>query len=118
MPQLLATSPDFLSSGASPLAQAREQNEAVKETVEQSAAELLLINAVLEHELPLQVKKGDVAQALKKADELQTRIDESAADLAEVNDLLLQEADARADLEQELADTKAALTRAESRPAN
>jgi hypothetical protein len=99
---------------ATPLVRALDQNEAVKETVEQSANELLVINAVLKQELPDEVQAGEVAQALRKTDELETRIHESAEDLAQVNQVLAKEIDERAGLERELARTKAALARAKS----
>jgi C4-dicarboxylate-specific signal transduction histidine kinase len=97
---------------ATPLERALGQNEAVKETVEQSAAELLVINTVLKQELPLHVQAGEVAQALQKTDALETRIQESAEDLAQVNETLEQEIGERADLERELTRTKAALAKA------
>ena len=97
---------------STPLQRALDQNEAVKDTVEQSAAELLVINTVLKQEIPPHVQTGDVAQALQKTDELETRIQESADDLAQVNETLEQEIGERADLERELAHTKAALAKA------
>jgi C4-dicarboxylate-specific signal transduction histidine kinase len=103
---------------ATPLVRALDQNEAVKDTVEQSANELLVINAVLKQELPDDVQAGEVAQALRKTDELETRIHESAEDLAQVNQVLAQEIDQRAELESELARTKAALARAKSETAD
>lgn len=96
-------------STASPLAQALDLNEAVKESVEQSAAELVMINAVLKQELPADVQFGDVAQALQRTDELELKINDTAQDLAMVNEALAQEIDQRVDLERELAETKAAL---------
>lgn len=99
-------------SASTPLERALGQNEAVKDTVEQSAAELLVINTVLKQELPPHVQAGEVAQALQKTDALETRIQESAEDLAQVNETLEQEIGERADLERELARTKAALARA------
>jgi C4-dicarboxylate-specific signal transduction histidine kinase len=97
---------------ATPLERALDQNEAVKDTVEQSAAELLVINAVLKQEVPPHIQTGEVAQALQKTDELEVRIQESAEDLAQINQTLEQEIGERADLERELAKTKAALAKA------
>ncbi|MEO7885207.1 MAG: hypothetical protein ABIR76_00485 [Polaromonas sp.] len=107
MPQQPSAAP-----AATPLERALGQNEAVKDTVEQSAAELLVINTVLKQELPPQIQTGEVAQALQKTDALETRIQESVEDLAQVNEVLEQQIDERADLERELAKTKAALARA------
>ncbi|MFC6281856.1 MULTISPECIES: hypothetical protein [Polaromonas] len=100
------------SSKPTPLARALDQNETAKDTVEQSAAELVVINAVLKQEIPGYVQVGEVAQALQKTDALENKIQDTAQDLAEVNEVLAQEIDERADLERELAATKAALARA------
>ena len=102
-------SPQSEAAPASPLERALDQNTSVQETVESTSAELAVINAVLEVGLPGDVKKGDVAQALKKTDELETKIQDTAQELAEVNDALAQEIDAREALESELAATKAKL---------
>ncbi len=111
MPQLQPVSPP-----STPLRQALNQNEAVKDTVEQSAAELVVINAVLKQEVPREAQTGEVAQALQKTDELEDRIEASAEDLGKVNEALKQEIDERARLEKELAATRAALAKARSQP--
>lgn len=99
------------TANATALGRALDQNAAVKDTVEQSAAELAVINAVLKQELPGHIQKGEVAQALRKTDDLEMKIQDTAQDLAEVNEVLAQEIDARLGLETELAATKAALAR-------
>lgn len=96
------------------LQQALVQNKAAHETVEQSAAELVVINAVLKQEIPQAAQTGDVAQALQKTDELESRIQSSADELAQVNQTLKQEISERADLERQLADTQAALQDAQT----
>jgi hypothetical protein len=98
-----------------PLERALDRNETVEETVKQSSAELFVINAVLKQEIPDHIQTGDVAQALKKTGELEGKIQESAADLAHVNELLEQEIGERADVERELAATKAALAKARAK---
>ena len=95
-----------------PLERALEQNETVQTIVEQSVAELVVINAVLKHEIPDHVQTGDVAQALQRTDELETKINHTAQELAQVNEVLAHEIDERVGLEQELAYTKAALVQA------
>lgn len=95
-----------------PLDRALEKNEAVKESVEQSAQELVVINAVLKQEIPEHVQTGELAQALEQSDAIEERLQESADDLAEVNQVLEQEISERAELERELAQTKAALAEA------
>ncbi len=116
MPQPPIASPvdPQASDSSSALAQALDRNEAVKDTVEQSAAELVMINAVLKQELPGHVQTGDVAHALQRTDELEVKINDTAQDLAQVNEVLAQEIDQRVDLERELAETKAALVEAQN----
>ncbi len=105
--------PDTSSLAAdTALDRALEKNEAVKESVEQSAQELVVINAVLKQEIPDHVQTGELAQALEKSDAIEERLQESADDLAEVNQALEQEISERAELERELAQTKAALAEA------
>jgi hypothetical protein len=101
---------------ATPLGRALDQNVSVKDAVEQSSAELAVINAVLNQELPGDIKKGDVGQALQKTDALEHKIQDAADDLAEVNEVLAHEIDQRADLERELAATKAALACEKAKP--
>jgi C4-dicarboxylate-specific signal transduction histidine kinase len=103
-----------LSFTSTSLERALDQNEAIQDTVEQSAAELCVINAVLKQEVPDHVQTGDVAQALQKTDELESRIQSSADDLAQVNQALKQEISARAELERQLASAQAALDQAQS----
>jgi C4-dicarboxylate-specific signal transduction histidine kinase len=95
------------------LERALDQNEAIQETVEQSAAELCVINAVLKQEVPAHAQNGDVAQALQKSDELEGRIQNSADDLEQVNKALKNEIKARIDLERQLATARAELEQAQ-----
>ena len=97
-----------------PLERALDQNEAIQDTVVQSAAELCVVNAVLQHEVPEHLKTGDVAQALQRADELEERIQVSADNLQEVNAALKEEIQVRVELEEQLASTQAALEQAQN----
>jgi C4-dicarboxylate-specific signal transduction histidine kinase len=96
-------------SGPTSLERALDQNEIVRDTVENSADELLLINAVLKQKIPGHAQTDELAQALQKGDELEDRIQESAESLARVNLVLEQEIAERADLERKLAAARAAL---------
>ena len=96
------------------LAEARDLNVQAQDKVEQSASELLVINAVLKQELPDYIQTGEVAQALQKTDELEGKIQETAADLAFVNAVLSHEIHERVSLERELDAAKAALAHATS----
>ncbi|MFZ3139765.1 hypothetical protein [Polaromonas sp.] len=100
------------------LERALDQNEAIQETVEQSAAELCVINAVLKQEVPEHVKTGDVAEALQKTDEIESRIQNSAGNLEQVNQALKEEIKARADLERQLASTQAELEQVQNAAQN
>jgi len=102
---------------STPLERALEQNEAAQGIVEQSAAELVVIHAVLKQEIPDHVQTGDVAYALQRTDELEIKIGDTAQELAQVNEVLAQEIGERVDLERELAATKAALAQAIDHPA-
>ena len=99
------------------LERALEQNETAQGIVEQSAAELVVIHAVLKQELPDHMQTGDVAHALQRTDELEIKISDTAQELAQVNEVLAQEIGERVDLERELAATKAALAQATEHPA-
>ena len=101
------------SAESTALGRALDQNAAAKDAVEQSAAELVVINTVLKQEIPDDVQTGDVAQALLRTDALEVKISDAAQDLAQVNEVLAQEIDQRIDLERELAQTKAALVEAQ-----
>jgi C4-dicarboxylate-specific signal transduction histidine kinase len=104
----------FTAPLSTPLARALDQNETVQETVAQSADELLLINTVLKQEIPSHIQTDAVVQALQQGGELEGKIQESADNLAQVNQALEREIAERAELERELADTKAALAEAQS----
>lgn len=107
-----SASPPSNTDQTTPLSRALEQNETALDNIEQSAAELVVINAVLKQEIPDHLQTGDVAQALLRTDELETKINDTAQELAQVNEVLAQEIGERVELEQQLADTKAALVEA------
>jgi len=90
-----------------------DQNEAIQETVEQSAAELCIVNAVLTQEVPAYLQTGEIAQAIERSEELESRIQSSADELAQVNLALKEEVILRADLERQLASAQAALDQAQ-----
>jgi len=98
------------------LEHALDQNEAIQESVEQSAAELCVVSAVLSREIPDDVKTGEVAQAIQRTEQLEDRIQTSADDLAKVNQALKSEISARANLERQLAAAQAELSRVQAPP--
>jgi len=99
-----------------PLEHALDQNEAIQESVEQSAAELCVVSAVLSREIPDDVKTGEVVQAIQRTEELEDRIQTLADDLAKVNQTLKSEISARANLERQLAAAQAELSRVRAQP--
>ncbi|MDB5744967.1 MAG: hypothetical protein JWR68_3282 [Polaromonas sp.] len=105
--------PTFVAQAPTPLERVLDQNESIQETVEQSAAELCVINAVLKQEVPEEMQTGEIAEALHKTDALEARIQSSADDLEQVNQALKQEICARAELERQLAAAQAALVQAQ-----
>ena len=64
--------PESVSSTS--LERALDHNVAIQDTVEQSAAELCLINTVLKQEVPGHVQTGDVPPALPQTGALESRI--------------------------------------------
>ena len=104
------------ADSAKPLVKALHQNGSVKETVKQSADELLVINAVLKNGIPDHAQTGDVAQALENTEAIEDKIQTSAKDLASVNKLLEHEIDERIVLERQLLATQSALAREKARP--
>ena len=96
-------------SNPTALEHALDKNEAIQEAVEQSAAELCVVNAVLTQEVPAHLQTGEVAQAIERTEELESRIQNSADELAQVNLALKEEISLRADLERQLASAQAAL---------
>ena len=108
MPQLLTSVPVVVNS----LERALDQNETIQESVEQSAAELCVVSAVLSREVPDELKTGEVAQAIQRTEELEDRIQASADELAKVNQALKDEIGTRAELERQLAAAQAELRKA------
>lgn len=116
MPESLLQS-ELSADAPQPLAEALEKSESVHALVKQSATEMLVLNTVLQQEVPAHAQVGDVAQALQKNEEIETRLHDSAEELAQVNRALEVEIDERQRLELELAQAKARLAQVEDQPA-
>ena len=106
-----------VTAAANPLARALDQNEAIQESVAQSAEELCVVAAVLSREIPDEAKTGEVAQAIQRTEELENRMQASADDLARVNQSLKDEVSTRTGLERQLAAAQAELGQAHSQAA-
>lgn len=98
------------------LAKALERNGAVEQSVKRSADELMLVNAVLQSQVPSRAHGEDMAVALEKVDSINDVMQESAQDLEVVNNLLEEEIDERIKLERKLLVTKTALEKAPASP--
>ena len=67
---------------------AKTKTEQVQRELEVASAELGLTHGALERELPLQVKKGDVAWAIRQNAVLERKVQHAAEELEEVSELL------------------------------
>lgn len=94
-----------------PLIRALGQSEQVKDKVEQCAAELSSVNAVLKEEITDGVPLHQVERALDMSEEVEEKVQQCAQDLATVNDALAAEIDERVDLENQLSKSAAALSK-------
>jgi len=74
-----------------PLDHASGKTQAVAADVKRAAEDLLVVNTVLEQELPEELQVGDVAQAIEHTGHLEKKLSESAESLAEVHAALEDE---------------------------
>lgn len=70
---------------AAPIAEAIDKNKKVAKEVKDAADELAVVHAVLDQQLPDQVREDDVAQAVAHTNDLEKRLSESGKKLDEVN---------------------------------
>ncbi|CAN5872458.1 hypothetical protein BH24GEM1_BH24GEM1_15590 [soil metagenome] len=97
-----------------PLTRALDQSEQVRDKVEECAAELSSVNAVLKEEITDGVPLDQVERALDMSEGVEVKVQQCAEDLAAVNDALAEEIDERKDLEHQLSKTTAALSRSKA----
>jgi hypothetical protein len=69
---------------------ARSKTDQVQRDLEVASAELGLTHGALERELPPEMKKGDVAWAIRQNAELERKVQQAAEELEEVAELLEQ----------------------------
>lgn len=74
-----------------PLDHSSGTTQAVAADVKRASEDLLVINTVLEQELPDELQVGDVAQAIEHTGHLEKKLAESAESLAEVHAALEEE---------------------------
>ena len=92
------------------LTRALGQNEQVKDKVEECAADLSSVNAVLKQEVAEGGAPHEVERAVSQNEEVEVKVQECADDLAVVNTALTEEIDERRTLERDLSRSKAALS--------
>ena len=97
------------------VARARDQNEQVKEKVEECAAELTSVNVVLKREIAETLPSKAVEHAIAKSTDIEAKVQECADDLATVNRVLNSGIDEHTQLEQTLLSTNAALSESNAR---
>jgi diguanylate cyclase len=102
------------------LNRALDRSEQVQDKVEQAAVDLSVVNEALKDELGEGVPLTRVQSALSQSEAVEVKVQEAAAELVTVNDALAAEIDGRQQLEQQLSQSDAALSRsqAELRKAN
>lgn len=69
---------------------ARSKTDQVQRDLEVASAELGLTHGALERELPPELKKGDVAWAIRQNAVLERKVQQAAEELEEVAELLEQ----------------------------
>ena len=69
---------------------ARSRTDQVQRDLEVASAELGLTHGALERELPADVKKGDVAWAIRQNAALEKKVQQAAEELEEVTEMLEQ----------------------------
>ena len=93
-----------------PLAKALGQSEQVKDKVEECAADLSSVNAVLTQEIAEGGAPHEVERAVSQNQEVEVKVQECGDDLAIVNAALTEEIDERRALEHDLSRSEAALS--------
>ena len=96
------------------LPMALDQNEQVREKVEQCAVDLSSVNAVLKQQSGEGVLLQEVERAISKNEEVEVKVQECADDLDTVNSALSQEIDERKNLDEELSKSNAALSESQA----
>lgn len=89
-----------------PLQQAAAQTYQAAAEVKRASEDLLVVNSVLEQELPEEVQTGEVAQAIEHTIQLEKKLAESAESLAEVHATLQDEIRKRKAAEARIAGEK------------
>ncbi len=104
-----------LPAPAAPPKSTGERSAGVQEKVERAAVELAEVNDVLSDELRASAPTMEVERALSRSEDVEVKVQEAAEDLADVTHALEEEAGERAELEQRLGESEAALLASQRR---
>ncbi len=85
-----------------PIEKALAQTNETQAKLASGVEELALTNAVLQQEIPEEVRTGDVALAIEKNEALESRVQECVDDLEDVSQALSEEVARRKQLEKTL----------------
>jgi diguanylate cyclase len=93
------------------LNRALDRSEQVHDKVEQAAVDLSVVNEALKDEIGEGLPLTRVENALNQSEAIEVKVQEAATELVTVNDALAAEIDERRQLEQQLSESDAALSR-------
>jgi C4-dicarboxylate-specific signal transduction histidine kinase len=91
-----------LSDLPEPIEKALAQTNETQAKLASGVQELAVTNAVLQQEIPEEVRTGDVALAIEKNEALENRVQECVDDLEDVSQALSKEVARRKQLEKKL----------------
>lgn len=100
------------TNASKPIEDALAQTQKTQDKLTSGVHELAVTNAVLDQEIPEEIRSGDVALAIEKNQALEVRVQECVDDLGDVSQALTDEVARRKAAEDKLAKTKAALAAA------
>lgn len=103
-------SDDSAGSKTLPLKKVLDQNEEIKENVEESADQLSSVNAVLKNDDKVIPPFPTIEEVITQNEEAEKKVAEAAEDLEQVNTQLTQQVAERTDIESELKQTKQELS--------
>lgn len=83
-----------------------KKTQSVTADIESASLHALVIGTVLTHELPADVKVGEVAQAIEQTQELKDKLAESAETLADVSAALESEIEKRSKITKQLGSSQ------------
>jgi hypothetical protein len=83
------------------------KTQQVASEVQRASEDLMVVNVVLEQEVPEEAQVGDLAQAIAHTSDLEKKLAQSAETLTQVNAALAREIEKRAEVTRRLAESEA-----------